>query len=137
MYSVINRRLIDALKKYRRDKSRIVFENNQIVNEDVEYSFLDLYGEEDDKKDFLLIEVIKKFNEEIKNNVIKYNFSAWEKECLETIIFLYDNEAEIVISNIMSCMGVDTDSKAEKSQFNNNYMRFKAKMKKYLKGTLS
>jgi len=135
--STIKRRMVDYLKISRREKKRFINESSLVDNSDEEgkkLSYIDLIEQPKiEVKEIYIYDTIKKFFEErVKDGDLKLEFTKYEKEIFEIIIFLHEQKTDFNDSDIFECMGYDSNNQREKRKFYSKYSRFRTKMNRFL-----
>jgi hypothetical protein len=138
--SVINRRVGDFTKRYRRKKSRVICENrlnlqnvtSEEDNEKIDYTYL-AEPRDGTIPDYYAIDVIKEIYQKVKDGGLNGVFNKWEQECFETLLFLYGNDCSIDLDELMECSGENIDDTKARNSYSVKYTRFRTKLCNILK----
>jgi hypothetical protein len=142
---VIRRKVQHYVGTYVRKNKKLVFPSNtkkecdednahsisEPIIDEKTYEYIKHKTVNDEAKNRILketIDIVRDIHEKIKIQPLLAFFSDWDREYIEVVLELYDEESELDKKDIMECMGFE---KEETAQFNSKLLSLRTKLNSY------
>ena len=127
--SMVQRRIKDFQKAIWRERNRVKVETDLYRDDEEDKEFTEPV--EAHQHDLLAIDRIKDFHVRATEGDLKHSFTDWEKECLDSLMFLYDEDCSMDLDDIIELAGEETSDKRVRATFSVKFSKFREKMQGY------